>query len=426
MKPRPDETAPSPATALGDKDGARGKRGNKEQRQDEGAGQLIEAGLPNSSKKPTTSAKSSLKDAKIKPAKLGKGADLAPRLLVWFGTHGRKNLPWQHPRTPYRVWLSEVMLQQTQVATVVPYFLRFVKKYPDLPTLAVAPLDDVLASWSGLGYYSRARNLHRAAQICVERHCGDLPRDFDSLTALPGIGRSTAGAILAQAHGLRFPILDGNVKRVLARWGGVPGWPGEGAVAAKLWKLAEIHTPLDRLADYTQAIMDLGAGVCTRSLPRCNECPLGDDCIARARGLTAQLPGRKPARKIPTRQTIMLVLRDAAGRVLLERRPPVGVWAGLWSLPEAVDHAGARARVAPYRSAAQSRSEFSPLPPFVHGFSHFRLEVTPLQLRIEQTRSAKALRVAEDFGNRWLHLHEAAKLGLPAPVRKLIASLAPA
>jgi A/G-specific adenine glycosylase len=385
-----------------------------------------EADSKSSSKKPITSAKNSLKEKKIEPVRPKKSSDLAPRLLTWFDVHGRKNLPWQHSRTPYRVWLSEVMLQQTQVATVVPYFLRFLKKYPGLPALARAPLDDVLASWSGLGYYSRARNLHRAAQICVERHRGDLPRDFDSLAALPGIGRSTAGAILAQAHGLRFPILDGNVKRVLARWGGVHGWPGEAAVSAQLWTLAEIHMPQDRLADYTQAIMDLGAGICARSRPRCGGCPLADDCIARVRGLTAQLPGRKPAREIPTRQTIMLVLRDAAGRVLLERRPPVGVWAGLWSLPEAADHASARARVAPYRGAAQNRSEFSPLPAFVHGFSHYRLEVTPLQLHIGHKRGAQVTHVADDAGRRWLHPHEAAELGLPAPVRKLIASLAPA
>jgi A/G-specific adenine glycosylase len=355
---------------------------------------------------------------------------IAPRLLRWFDTHGRKNLPWQHPRTPYRVWLSEVMLQQTQVATVVPYFLRFVEKYRVLPTLARAPLDDVLALWSGLGYYSRARNLHRAAQICIEQHRGDLPRDFESIAALPGIGRSTAGAILAQAHGLRFPILDGNVKRVLARWAAVDGWPGEAATGAKLWKLAEIHTPQDRVADYTQAIMDLGAGTCMRSRPRCGECPLSGDCLALEQGLTAQLPGRKPARKIPTRQTIMLVLRDATGRVLLERRPPVGVWAGLWSLPETDDRDSARAHVAQYRGrargpAAQDGPEFSPLPPFVHGFSHYRLEVTPLQMRIAQTRSAKRTRVGDDADRRWLYPHEAAELGLPAPVRRLIASLAP-
>jgi A/G-specific adenine glycosylase len=338
--------------------------------------------------------------------------------LRWFDAHGRKNLPWQHPRTPYRAWLSEVMLQQTQVATVVPYFLRFVEKFPSLPALATAALDDVQALWSGLGYYSRARNLHRAAQICVEHHRGELPRDFESLAALPGIGRSTAGAILAQAHGLRYPILDGNVKRVLARWAGLRGWPGATAANRQLWTIAEIHTPQQRVADYTQAIMDLGAGVCRRSRPRCGECPLSGDCIALAQGLTAQLPERRPARAIPTRQTIMLLLRDVKGRLLLERRPPTGVWAGLWSLPEAADHASARTRAAQYRGRAKDASEFTPLPPFVHGFSHYRLEVTPLALRV--TPNA---RIADDPDQRWLCPLDAAELGLPAPVRKLIASL---
>jgi A/G-specific adenine glycosylase len=344
---------------------------------------------------------------------------IAPRLLPWFDQHGRKNLPWQDPRTPYRVWLSEVMLQQTQVTTVVPYFLRFVDRFADLRALAAAPLDDVLALWSGLGYYSRARNLHRAARVCVEQHGGGLPRGFEALAALPGIGRSTAGAILAQAHGLRFPILDGNVKRVLARWAGVRGWPGEAQVGRQLWTIAEFHTPRRRVADYTQAIMDLGAGVCVRSRPRCAECPLGSDCIARAQGSTALLPQRKPTRAIPTRQTIMLVLRDTHGRLLLERRPPTGVWAGLWSLPEAADRDGARMRAAPYRR--RLNEDFTPLPPFVHGFSHYRLEVTPLALRV-----AASAGVADDADRRWLHPHEAATLGLPAPVRKLIASLATA
>jgi A/G-specific adenine glycosylase len=377
-----------------------------------------------SSKMQLTPSKVRTKAAKVVSIPSKTTSPLGPRLLPWFDSHGRKNLPWQRPRTPYRVWLSEVMLQQTQVATVVPYFSRFVEKYPSLPALAAASLDEVLALWSGLGYYSRARNLQRTAQICAGQHHGDLPRDFESLAALPGIGRSTAGAILAQAHGLRFPILDGNVKRVLARWAGVPGWPGEAAVNDKLWKTAEIHTPQDRVADYTQAIMDLGAGVCVRSRPRCNECPLSGDCVALAQGLTAQLPGRKPPRKIPTRRTIMLVLRDASGRVLLERRPPVGVWAGLWSLPEAVDNDSARVRVAQYHGPLQSDSEFSPLAPFVHGFSHYRLEVTPLQLRVAKARGAGA-RVADDADQRWLHPREAAALGLPAPVRRLIAALAP-
>jgi A/G-specific adenine glycosylase len=316
------------------------------------------------------------------------------------------------------------MLQQTQVATVVPYFLRFLERFPNLADLAAAPLDDVLARWSGLGYYSRARNLHRTARICVEQHQGDLPREFEALATLPGIGRSTAAAILAQAHGLRFAILDGNAKRVLARWAGVHGWPGVTAVNNQLWTIAELHTPQRRVADYTQAIMDLGAGICARSRPRCQECPLASDCVALAQDLTTQLPQRKPTRAIPTRQTIMLVLRDTDGRLLLERRPPTGVWAGLWSLPEAADRDGARMRAAPYRR--RLNEEFTPLPPFVHGFSHYRLEVTPLQLRIEQTRSAKTPSVADDVGSRWLHPHEAAELGLPAPVRKLIASLLPA
>ena len=346
---------------------------------------------------------------------------IAPRLLHWFDRHGRRNLPWQHPRTPYRVWLSEVMLQQTQVATVIPYFLRFVEKFADLRALAAAPLDDVLALWSGLGYYSRARNLHRGAAVCVEKHGGEVPRSFDDLIALPGIGRSTAGAILAQAYEMRLPILDGNVKRVLARWHGVRGWPGSAAVAANLWKIAEMNTPGGRVADYTQAIMDLGAGTCTRTRPRCTECPLMEDCVAVTEQLTAELPGRKPSRVVPTRHTIMLVLRDAQGRLLVERRPPTGVWAGLWSLPEADDREHALRDVGRYGASARDSADFEPLPPFVHGFSHFRLRVTPLTLRI-----AAGDRVADDRDRRWLHPEQAAQLGLPAPVRTLIASLASA
>ncbi|HEX7917467.1 A/G-specific adenine glycosylase, partial [Rudaea sp.] len=206
--------------------------------------------------------------------------DFTPRLLHWFDAHGRHDLPWQHPRTPYRVWLSEVMLQQTQVTTVIPYFLRFVEKLQSIKALAAASEDEVFALWSGLGYYSRARNLYRAAQLCVERHRGELPEDFDALLALPGIGRSTAGAIAAQAFDRRCAILDGNVKRVLARFHGIAGWPGEAATENRLWQLAEAHTPNARVADYTQAIMDLGATVCTRAKPRCDACPFAADCIA--------------------------------------------------------------------------------------------------------------------------------------------------
>ena len=335
---------------------------------------------------------------------------LAPNLLAWFDAHGRKDLPWQEPRTPYRVWLSEIMLQQTQVATVVPYFLRFVEKFASLAALAAAPLDDVLAAWSGLGYYSRARNLQRAAQICVVEHGGELPRDFAALSALPGIGRSTAGAILAQAHGMQFPILDGNVKRVLARVHGVRGWPGEAAVQKSLWTFADAHTPPERVADYTQAIMDLGATLCTRAKPRCPQCPLSAQCVASHENLTAQLPQRKPPRTLPVRKTLMLVLRDTSGRVLLERRPPTGVWAQLWSLPEADDLDAMR--------ACHGDIELLPLAPFVHTFSHYRLDVTPLAARV-----AEPAAITDNPVRRWLHPADAARLGLPAPVRKLIENL---
>lgn len=344
---------------------------------------------------------------------------VAKRLLPWFNRHGRKDLPWQHPRAPYRVWLSEVMLQQTQVATVVPYFLRFVEKFPSLPTLAAASQDDVLALWSGLGYYSRARNLHRAAQICVERHNRKLPQDYEALAALPGIGRSTAGAVLAQAHGQRCAILDGNVKRVLARFHGLRGWPGSAAIEKQLWKFAEWHTPHERLADYTQAIMDLGATTCTRSRPQCTGCPLRIDCVAYRDHLTAQLPERKPARALPTRSTVMLVLRDHAGRLLLQRRPPTGVWAQLWSLPEATDADSAKRNLSREHGLHHREISFRALPPFVHTFSHYRLDVTPFVLDL-----ARSARVADAADRRWLLPSDAAALGLPAPVRKLIATFA--
>jgi A/G-specific adenine glycosylase len=346
---------------------------------------------------------------------------LAANLLPWFDRHGRHGLPWQAAtpdgrRDAYRVWLSEVMLQQTQVATVIPYFLRFTEALPTLPDLAAAQEDRVLALWSGLGYYRRARFLHRAAQLCVERHGGELPRDFEALAALPGIGRSTAGAILAQAHGLRFAILDGNVKRVLARYHGIEGHPGQGAVQKQLWERAEAHTPPERVADYTQAIMDLGATVCVRSRPLCLACPLTDACVARREGRTAHLPTPKPGKTLPTRATTMLVLRDAEGRVLLERRGPNGVWSGLWSLPEATDHETA------WR-LAQTHAQLDdaqPLTPFVHVFSHYRLNVEPLLFDGATAHPA----IADNAALRWCARDEWPALGLPAPVRTLLDTLA--
>ncbi|MFC5436832.1 A/G-specific adenine glycosylase [Rhodanobacter umsongensis] len=339
-------------------------------------------------------------------------ATLATRLLHWYDQYGRKDLPWQHPRDAYRVWLSEVMLQQTQVATVIAYFERFIRTLPTLRDLAAADEDTVLALWSGLGYYRRARFLHRAAQICTEQHGGELPRDFEALNALPGVGRSTAGAILAQAHGLRFAILDGNVKRVLARYHGIHGHPGESAVERQLWLHADTHTPTSRVADYTQAIMDLGATLCVRSRPRCGDCPLAGDCVAYRDDLTALLPSRKPGKTIPTRATVMLVLRDNQGQVLLERRGPQGVWSGLWSLPEAADPEGA------WRIAQQHAQidDAQALAPFTHVFSHYRLNIEPLLFD-----RAKAQRgIADDPHLRWCSADEIGALGLPAPVRTLL------
>jgi A/G-specific adenine glycosylase len=345
---------------------------------------------------------------------------LATRLLRWFDQHGRKDLPWQRAlddgrRDAYRVWLSEVMLQQTQVATVIGYFERFIGALPTLRDLADADEDAVLALWSGLGYYRRARFLHHAAQICVEQHDGELPRDFDALCALPGIGRSTAGAILAQAHGLRFAILDGNVKRVLTRYHGIHGHPAESAVEKQLWLHAETHTPTSRVADYTQAIMDLGATLCVRTRPRCEDCPLAGDCTAYRDDLTALLPSRKPGKSIPTRATVMLILRDAQGRVLLERRGPQGVWSGLWSLPEAADPNTA------WRTAQQHAQvdDAQTLTPFTHVFSHYRLNIEPLLF----DRATAQRGIADNPQLRWCSSSELAALGLPAPVRTLLQNI---
>ena len=341
----------------------------------------------------------------------------ADRLLSWHASSGRHDLPWQHPRDPYRVWLSEIMLQQTQVQTVIPYFERFMRELPTLAALAAADEDRVVALWAGLGYYARARNLHKAAQLCVAQHGGELPADFEALAALPGIGRSTAGAILAQAHGLRFAILDGNVKRVLCRYHGVDGWPGSSAVEKQLWELAEAHLPDANLADYTQAIMDFGATLCTRSDPSCVLCPLQDDCVALREGRIAELPQSRPGKPLPERRTMMLLLRDAGNRVLLVRRPPTGVWSGMWSLPEVADHDEARAFI-----ATESTADFeanTPLPLIEHSFSHYRLHIAPLLWR----DAAPAARISDNNGQRWQPLDALDEVGLPAPVRKLLLNL---
>lgn len=344
--------------------------------------------------------------------------DFSRRLLAWFDVSGRHDLPWQHPRTPYRVWLSEIMLQQTQVKTAAPYFLRFVAALPTLPALAAAPLDDVLALWSGLGYYARGRNLHTTAMACVERHDGELPRDIDALTALPGIGRSTAAAILAQAWGDRFAILDGNVKRVLSRYHGIAGWPGQPATEKLLWTHAERHLPRHRLADYTQAQMDLGATLCTRGNPACVLCPLQDGCVARREGRTAELPTRKPARTLPQRHAHVLWIEDAAGAVLLQRRPPAGIWASLWTLPQADDADAARTWF-----DARLRGDFDggdSLPVIAHAFSHYKLALQPLRWRGIAARDNARGQVRDNDELRWVPRAQLSSLGMPAPIRSLL------
>jgi A/G-specific adenine glycosylase len=341
-------------------------------------------------------------------------ADFAPRLLAWFDHDGRHDLPWQHPRSAYRVWLSEIMLQQTQVAVVIPYFARFVAALPDLPALASAPLDRVLALWSGLGYYARARHLHASARRCVQEHGGELPRDADALQALPGIGRSTAAAILAQAHGERHAILDGNVKRVLARLHGIEGWPGMPAIERRLWLIAESLLPDARMADYTQAQMDFGATLCTRHDPACMLCPFNGDCLGRRDGRETMLPTPKPSRALPQREGLVLWLTDTDGRVLLQRRPPTGVWAALWSLPQHPEHDGARRWLAAHATLDFDHAEA--LPVIEHGFSHYRLRLQPLRWRAVATRLA----IGDNPDLAWFTPDEIAGLGLPAPIRRLL------
>ena len=357
------------------------------------------------------------------------------RLLAWFDEHGRKTLPWQQDRTPYRVWVSEIMLQQTQVATVIPYYERFMARFPKVADLAQAPIDDVLSLWTGLGYYARARNLHKTACIVAEEYDGEFPDSVEGLESLPGIGRSTAGAILTLGHGGWAPILDGNVKRVLARYHAIEGWPGRSDVLAALWRASEAVTPRHRTADYTQGIMDLGATLCTKSKPECLFCPMTEDCQARISGTQAAYPGKKPKKKTPTRQTYFTICVDSQGQVLLERRPPSGIWGGLWSFPEA-SNLDDFSDNPPDREASEITDAVSvmswldkqglaaiktptTLPSVNHTFSHFRLEITPVMCVVQNNVS----RIADSEGHGWFTIARALTLGLPAPVAKILQSL---
>jgi A/G-specific adenine glycosylase len=332
------------------------------------------------------------------------------QLLNWWDQHGRKDLPWQHPRSPYRVWVSEIMLQQTQVKTVIPYFDRFMDRFPDIQTLAAATDDDVMSYWSGLGYYARARNLLKTARLCVETGTADLPATPEALAELPGIGESTANAIYSQAHDKPAVILDGNVKRVLSRFFAVEGWPGNSSIYKILWNNAETLLPTNRGADYSQAIMDLGATVCTRTKPACLNCPVHQNCQAFRTDRVEKHPASRPRIKISRKTIQMLILINEKGMVLLERRPPAGIWGGLWSLP--ADDKGQSVQ----QQFGLNPADLQALPNLSHQLTHINMTIQPLIGHSEPV--ATTVRCGPE--QRWFAQHEWPELGLPKPVRQLL------
>ena len=339
-------------------------------------------------------------------------AEFSDKVLHWFDRHGRRDLPWQRDPTPYRVWISEIMLQQTQVRTVIPYYERFMRSFPDVRALGDAPQDDVLHHWSGLGYYARARNLHKAAIIVRDRFGGEFPAAYDDIVALPGIGRSTAGAILSLSRGERHAILDGNVKRVLARYHAIGGWPGRSAVQNALWERARAHTPDRRVADYTQAMMDLGATVGSRTRPRCGDCPLRGDCAARRTGTQASYPGRRAQKAKPQRSTQMLLVRHGES-VWLTRRPDEGLWGGLWSLPEIGDGVTVDDWCEQHFRTRPESVEAWPV--LRHSFTHYDLDIHPVVVTVAHPREP-----ADAAASTWYDVKAPPSIGLAAPVRTLL------
>ena len=349
------------------------------------------------------------------------------RVIAWQQRHGRHHLPWQNTGDAYRTWLSEIMLQQTQVSAVLGYYARFIERFPTVQALAAAPADDVMAAWAGLGYYTRARNLHRCAQIVVAEHDGIFPRDPEVLASLPGIGRSTAAAIAAFSYGVRAAILDGNVKRVFARAFGIDGFPGDKRVEDTMWRIAEaVLPPANDIQPYTQGLMDLGATVCTRGKPACltgeRACPLESLCEARSTERVMALPVPRPRKAIPERAaTLIIALHSDA--VLLQRRPQRGIWGGLWSLPlvgemdEAIDVHPLDVDVV--RRAAQAYGAVSAVEmagALTHTFTHFRLHMHLLRADI-----ATPAALGDDW--RWLPLAQLNSVGLPAPVKLALETL---
>lgn len=338
-------------------------------------------------------------------------------ILKWFDHHGRKDLPWQHNTSAYRVWVSEIMLQQTQVATVIPYYQRFMQRFPNVKSLALAPVDDVLHLWTGLGCYARARNLHKTAIVVHEQLRGRFPRSVEELEELPGIGRSTAGAIHSIANKQYAVILDGNVKRVLSRLHCIDGWYGTSSVAKQLWQLAQRYTPKKRTADYTQAIMDLGATVCTRSKPQCESCPVSKHCEALASGKVSAYPQGKPRKKLPIKKTQMLLLQNSNNEIWLYKRPSQGIWGGLWSLPEiSVDE---NAQDYAETTLELTVNSVQTLANWRHTFSHFHLDIQAVLLNV----GASSNKIMEDQQQLWYNSAQPAAIGLAAPVKRLLNKL---
>ncbi|OGT33303.1 MAG: A/G-specific adenine glycosylase [Gammaproteobacteria bacterium RBG_16_51_14] len=336
------------------------------------------------------------------------------RLLQWHAGHGRRDLPWQQAHAPYWIWVSEIMLQQTRVRTVIPYYKRFMARFPDIVTLARSGMDDVLHHWSGLGYYARARNLHQTANMICNDYQGIFPDEMETLKSLPGIGRSTAGAILSLAFGQRHPILDGNVKRVLARYHAITGWPGRKQTEGQLWELAEKYTPASQTARYTQAIMDLGATVCTRNNPDCRECPIEVGCLARRQGRQQDFPAKKPKKTVPVRDTVFVMLENEQGEILLEQRPPGGIWGGLWCFPECTPHTDVRRWVR--KHLGYRVGYFRRKPSVRHTFSHFHMDISPVHVRIQGYDNQPR----QSVPCCWYRVGARKALGIPAPVQRLL------
>lgn len=338
------------------------------------------------------------------------------RIVSWYAEHGRKHLPWQQNKTPYKVWVSEIMLQQTQVATVIPYFEAFMARFPTITALADAEQDEVLHHWTGLGYYARARNLHKSAQIIAREYEGQFPIEFDKVLALPGIGRSTAGAVLSLSLGQHHPILDGNVKRVLARHGAIEGWPGKKQVEEQLWQLTENLTPTDNITHYNQAMMDIGSSICTRSKPKCEQCPVAIDCKAQLMGRQTEFPGKKPKKTIPEKQAYMLVIKDSDS-VMMAKRPPTGIWGGLWCFPQFATMSELKQFI---EQQGMQLDIHEPLASFRHTFSHFHLDITAFTAKINPI---KAHLIMEDDASLWYNIANPPKVGLAAATERILSSL---